>query len=215
MQKSTGSFPFWYILIFVPMVTSQVVRLYQTTALGWLICDYAGRLGALAILALIPMARATAYRQQPPLRTSWLETVLWSITLVIVYPFFSAWVAPTINAWIPHTRLGHSPSLHGWLNIFDLTAGLALVAYHEEIVFRRCAQAVLNFRGCKDITMIFLSSLLFTAYHWTTGIGNMVAVFFFGIYVMLFLRRTGALWPIVLTHFLVDVVNFSGIINFL
>jgi hypothetical protein len=36
--------------------------------------------------------------------------------------------------------LGGYPELHGWLHIFDAIFGLALVAYTEEIVFRRCAR---------------------------------------------------------------------------
>jgi uncharacterized protein len=32
------------------------------------------------------------------------------------------------------------PEAHGWLHIVDTVFGLALVAYSEEIVFRRCAR---------------------------------------------------------------------------
>jgi hypothetical protein len=35
---------------------------------------------------------------------------------------------------------GAYPEAHGWLHIVDAVFGLALVAYSEEIVFRRCAR---------------------------------------------------------------------------
>jgi membrane protease YdiL (CAAX protease family) len=83
-----------------------------------------------------------------------------------------------------------------------------LVAYHEEIVFRRCASEIFGASG-NDVFRILASSLLFTAYHWWTGITQMSAMFFFGICMMIFLMRTGAIWPLVLTHYLVDLIWFS------
>lgn len=202
------SIPLWFLAALIPMVLSQLVRLQQAAAEGWLICDYAGRLATLLFLLAIPQARVIAYRRYP-LQTSWWETGLWIVILVAGFPLFSAWVRSFVGAWIPHTQLGHYPAPQGWLNVFDLTAGLALVAYHEEIFFRRCARAVFNCGWGDGAMMIGLSAFLFAAYHWTTGLGNMVAVFLFGVYTMCFLRRTGALWPVVLAHFLVDVITFS------
>ena len=47
----------WFAAAFVPMVGSQLLRLQQSDPLVWAACDYAGRLGALAVLAAIPAAR--------------------------------------------------------------------------------------------------------------------------------------------------------------
>ncbi len=196
------------------MVLSQIVRLEQTTAAGWIVCDYAGRIGALLVLAAIPAARAIAFQRQP-LRVSWGEVLLWMAALVLIDPFFSRWLVPLVNSWISHTRIGHYVAPSGWLNLLDLSFGLALVAVHEEIVFRRCARAVLSLWWGDGAVMVMVSSLLFAAYHWTTGLGNIVAVFFFGLYAMLFYKRVGALWPMMVAHFLVDLVDFSGVINYL
>ena len=202
--------PLWFIAAFVPMVASQVIRLHQTSPLYWLLCDYSGRIGALLILAAIPAARAVAFRPQR-LLTSWWETALWIVGLPVLFGTVCQWVSHSINYLIPHTLLGLFPAPQGWLNVFDLTAGLTLVAYHEETIFRRCAREVFN-PVCGDgAIMVVLTSLLFAAYHWTTGLGNIAATFIFALFAMLGLRRTGALWPLVMAHFLTDFVRFTGI----
>ena len=53
--------------------------------------------------------------------------------------------------------------------------------------------------------MIIIASMLFASYHWWTGIGSIVTVMLFGILTMLFYRRAGALWPVVMSHYLADV----------
>jgi membrane protease YdiL (CAAX protease family) len=190
------------------MVASQIVRLHQTDATAWIATDYAGRIGALAVLAAIPAARAVAYRREA-LRIGWLELVIWVAALVAFYRFPCDDVRILIDKVLPGTKLGDYPEPHGWLNLVDLSFGLALVAIHEEIVFRRCARAVFADGDGKTWTVIFGSALIFAAYHWTTGLGNIVAAAMFGIPAMAFYHRSGALWPVILAHFLTDVVEFS------
>jgi hypothetical protein len=50
---------------------------------------------------------------------------------------------------------------------------------------------------------------LFGAYHWWTGIGNIVEAALIGVMLMLFYRRTAALWPVVLGHYLTDIADFA------
>jgi hypothetical protein len=50
---------------------------------------------------------------------------------------------------------------------------------------------------------------LFGAYHWWTGIGNIVEAVLIGVLLMLFYRRSGALWPVVLARYLTDIVDFG------
>jgi hypothetical protein len=204
---SSRAFPIWFILAFLPMLVSQIIRLQQDTALAWLLCDYAGRLGTLLILFSIPQARVVAFRTQA-LRTSWWETTLWIIGMPLFSFTIEHWISSGINGWIPNTALGRYPEAEGGLWLFDVTVGVALVAFHEEILFRRCARAVFGPMVGDGAWMVILTSLLFAAYHWWTGLGNIAAVFIFGLYAMLFLRRTGAIWPLVVGHFLTDAIAF-------
>jgi hypothetical protein len=190
------------------MVISQIIRLDQYSPLAWLFWDYAGRIGALFVLLAFPQARAIAFQRQP-LRTSWWETILWVVGMALLSLTVTHWISEDINAWMPGTALGGYPKVQGELWLFDMTVGVALVGFHEEILFRRCARAVFRPWVGDGARMVILTAFLFAAYHWWTGLGNIASVFVFGIYAMLFLRRTGAIWPLVLGHFLTDAIAFS------
>ena len=53
------------------------------------------------------------------------------------------------------------------------------------------------------------SALLFAAYHWWTGLGNVTLAFLFGIVAMIAYRRCRTLWPVVVGHYLADLVSFA------
>ncbi len=168
--------PVLLFISLVPSILSQCVRLQQTTALGWILCDYSGRLGTLLVLAIIPVTRRIAFRKEL-IRISAIETALWVSVFVCLYPIVNYWINTVVNASVPGTRLQTYITPTGWLRLFDLTVGLALVAYHEEVFFRRCLWQVVN-RYFTGFLGIFICSAAFALYHWTTGVGNMVAVFF-------------------------------------
>jgi uncharacterized protein len=84
-----------------------------------------------------------------------------------------------------------------------------LVAYSEEVVFRRCARHLFQIYLNDGYALVVVTSLLFGAYHWWTGFGNIVEAVLIGILLMLFYRRSAALWPVVLGHYLTDVVDFA------
>jgi uncharacterized protein len=93
--------------------------------------------------------------------------------------------------------------------IVDVVFGLALVAYSEEIVFRRCARHLFQIYLNDGYALLVVTSLLFGAYHWWTGIGNIVEAVLIGVLLMLFYRRSVALWPVVLAHYMTDIVDFA------
>jgi hypothetical protein len=66
--------------VLAPMIVSQVMRLHQHEAFGWIAFDYAGRLGALVVAAAIPSVRMVALRwEQTHICPS--ETALWVVGL--------------------------------------------------------------------------------------------------------------------------------------
>jgi CAAX protease family protein len=200
--------PIWFAAALVPMVASQIVRLHQHDPETWIFWDYAGRLGGLSILAAIPSARAVAFRWERRRMVLW-KVVFWIAGIVAADHYLGGWARRTINTALPATVLGVHPQPSGWLYLVDVVFGLALVAYSEEIVFRRCAGHVFqNYLGNSHL-LVFVTSLLFGAYHWWTGIGNIVEATMIGVLLMLFLQRSEALWPVVLGHYLTDVVDFA------
>jgi membrane protease YdiL (CAAX protease family) len=185
------------------------MRLHQHTAADWLVWDYTGRIAALAILAAVPAARAVAYRREQR-RISLLEIGVWIAGLVLL-DRLAQWPRRLINAAFPATVIGEYPHPTGWLNAFDLVFGLALVAASEEIIFRRLLRNASQPYMGDGAVAVLVTSLIFGAYHWWAGIGNVLLATTIGTLLMVMYRRSGALWPIVLAHYLVDLIAFSGV----
>jgi uncharacterized protein len=198
----------WFAAALVPMVTSQIVRLHQHDPGTWIFWDYAGRLGGLSILAAIPSARAVAF-QWTRLRMALWKVVLWIAGLVVADHYLGGWARRTINTALPATVLGVYPQNSGWLYLVDVVFGLALVAYSEEIVFRRCARHVFQTYVGNGSLLVLVTSLLFGSYHWWTGVGNIVEATMMGALLMVFFLRSEALWPVVLGHYVTDIVDFA------
>jgi membrane protease YdiL (CAAX protease family) len=199
--------PVWFAIALVPMVASQLLRLQQTDPYIWVLFDYAGRLGALAVLFAVPAARKAAFRFEP-LRIPWWEVALWAVGIAVLDHVAGAWIRQTINAAVPALVLGRYPATQGALHVIDIAFGLALVAWHEEIMFRRYARDVLsNYLG-DGFAMVAVTSLLFGIYHWWSGPGTVAEAAVIGAVLMLLYRRAGALWPAVLAHYLTDIVDF-------
>jgi membrane protease YdiL (CAAX protease family) len=154
------------------MVASQIVRLHQHEAVGWLLWDYAGRLVGLALLATIPSARAVAFSRHERRLPFW-KIVAWIAGIVLADVYLVRWTRMT-NAAFPITVLGSYPRPSGWLYSFDLVFGLVLVAFSEEIVFRRCAAHALRSHLGNGSLLILATSLLFGFYHWWAGLGHIV-----------------------------------------
>jgi hypothetical protein len=94
--------PVWFVAVLVPMVVSQIVRLEQSDAATWIFCDYAGRLGALAVLGAIPSAQTVAFRAKR-LRMSRWEAGIWVVGIVLVDHYLCGWIRRTINTALPAT----------------------------------------------------------------------------------------------------------------
>ena len=200
--------PAWFIAALLPMVASQLVRLQQTEPAAWIACDYAGRIGALAVLAIIPAARAIAF-QKSRLAISWWEVAAWILATVFVDRLLDGVISKAFGPALANTRIATYPVTTGWLYVIDIAFGLALVAISEEILFRRCARCVLQPYLGSGVAMIAASALLFGAYHWWTGIGNIISVTLIGVMLMVFYMRSKALWPVVTAHYVTNIVAFA------
>jgi hypothetical protein len=195
----------WFLLALVPAVASQIVRMGQTDPVAWAACDYAGRLGTLAVLAAIPAARNVAFARETR-KVSWSELAIWVACLLAFELIVSRSMAWIIDAVIPGTQLTASFRYPDWLYAVDVTFGIALVAYQEEVLFRRCARVVLSTKLGGGTMMVIASALLFGSYHWSRGLGTIITAALFGIIAMMFYLRAGVLWPLVLVHYVTDVM---------
>jgi uncharacterized protein len=167
--------------------------------------DYAMRIVALALLALSPV-RAAVFRRETLRVTS--GQLVASLLIAGVAIFLIALVERTLWDILPDLSLGHYPRTMGWLYRLDLTFGLALVAIHEELIFRRLARLAFSRLG-DGRAMIAATSLVFALYHWWTGPLNILMVLLIGAVLMLLYRAVGALWPAMAVHYCVDLYAFA------
>jgi membrane protease YdiL (CAAX protease family) len=195
----------WFLLALVPAVVSQIVRLRQTDPVAWIASEYAGRLGSLAVLVIITAARTTAFAREH-VKISWLELGLWIICVTAFELVVARPISLMIDAAVPGMRLTTQPHLPNWLYAIDITFGVALVAYQEEVIFRRCARTVLRQSLGDGTAMVVAASLMFGCYHWSKGAGTITGAIMFGLVAMPFYRRAGALWPVVLVHYIIDAL---------
>jgi membrane protease YdiL (CAAX protease family) len=208
LRVEPRSVPWWLLAAVAPMLMSEIVRLRLLDPLAWIACDYVGRIIALSVLVVVPAARRIAFAGEP-MRRWWWEVALWVIGLVAFDRIVDHAVSDAVNTIYPGTRLGEYPSPRGLLFAVDISIGLALVAYSEEVIFRRCARVALaKFIG-DGWAIVLVTAALFAAYHWWSGVGNIAATMLFGVAAMLCYRRLGVLSPVVLAHYLCDAANFS------
>lgn len=193
----------WFVAALAVMVASQLVRLFQTEPLAWIFCDYAGRVGALLVLVAVPRARVVAFGQGQRTLAAWKLPL--GIIGLAVFDRLGWYVCYRL---LSNHAFGVYPAPHGWLRLVDLTLGLALVAFSEEIMFRRCARSVLQATFGDGALMVIATSVLFAGYHWTFGSSTMAAAGLFGVVAMLFYMRSNVIWPLVVAHYLADILAF-------
>ena len=194
----------WFWIVFAVSTVFQGVRLVQDSPGSWLAIDYAMRIVSLALLAFSPV-RAAVFRREPRRVNS--EQLVASLLIAGVAIFLIVLIGRKLSDILPDLSFGHYPRTTGWLHRFDLAFGIALVAIHEELVFRRLAR--LAFSRLEDgFAMIAATSLVFALYHWWTGPWNVLMVAVVGVVLMMLYRAVGALWPAILMHYCVDLYAF-------
>ena len=215
-----------FALAILAMVPTQIYRLFQVDPFPWLMADYAGRIAAISVLLALPAGRwcLRRFRTSGP-RTDrlrpgllgglpggslpgvgLLEAGLWVGGIVLL---FHATPLDTLLAEIlPETALGGYPRPTGWLYSVDLTLGLALVAVHEELVFRKLGYQALKSILRSEFAIVIVSALIFGLYHWWRGAPGIIGAALYGLVAMPCYRLTGTLWPAILAHFLIDCIAF-------
>jgi membrane protease YdiL (CAAX protease family) len=201
----------WQLLIcfacaILAMLPTQIVRLYMTEPFLWLTADYGGRLLSISAILILP-AGQWCLRQKGRLRVDPSEAFMWIVLFVFLFKMTP--LDRILGSLMPGTALGIYPQPSGGLYLFDLTLGIALVTFQEELVFRKLAYHALRRVTASESAIVLVSSIIFTAFHWWTGIGNMIGVALFSVLAMPCYRRTGSLWPICIAHYLLDFMAFA------
>ena len=173
----------------------------------WLGADYGFKVAALALVILLtPLRRAAADQNLTVTRTEAILLVL--VASAFIISVFDV-IYPLIDESIPDTALQEMPEIRSasvfWL---DITAGLALTAIAEELVFRRLFYNVLRPFFTSSVPFVLASAVVFGLIHWSGGVANVVSAAIAGVALMALMLRTGSVVPAIVAHYLVNFVLF-------
>jgi membrane protease YdiL (CAAX protease family) len=112
-----------------------------------------------------------------------------------------------------YRALGRMPTIESpmwhWL---DLTFGLILVGIFEELIFRGYMHSFLSRFFQNHLIIIGLSAVAFGFIHWSGGLHKIIITGIIGAIFMALYVRTRSLPAIMLAHFAINFIDFSGFI---
>lgn len=194
-----------YALAVIPFFANDVGFILAENAGTWLAVDYGSKLAALAVVALAPSLRRTVQEGSGRPRAPWHAAVAAAVISVIAIALFAAIDALGLDR---DTMLqAFYPLDETWLLAFDLTAGLAITAVAEELLFRRLFLDV--FRKRLAVPALYgASAALFAAIHWSNGLGTMGGALLTGLMLLWLTRRCGTVLPAIAAHYVINLVLF-------
>ncbi len=196
------------VLIGLIIFLNEATYVQPTSYEQWLVKDYSVRVLVLLIVFGFPSFRrqvATLFR----LNVSVGRLVIIAIGIPAI-DFFLHYVliGPIAFELFPKPPFIYPKSTPGFLHGFDLTVGLVLVAVSEETIFRVVLPKFIERFTTSRFWIVLISSFLFSAVHWTNGVGNSVEAFLIGIVFILSIYWSGSVVPAMLGHYLTDLFYF-------
>lgn len=97
-------------------------------------------------------------------------------------------------------------------NWIDLTMGLLLVGVVEELVFRGYMVTFINRFTENSTVIVAISAVIFGLAHWSLGLHAVLITSIIGAVFMIVYLKTRALPPIMLAHFVINFIDFAGVV---
>lgn len=197
----------WFLLAYLPFFLNDFLLIHVTRWQEFLLVDYGTR--ALVLLALLapPALRAVALRREP-LTAGPLAVTLLIVGCVAFDRLVQGGLAQLLEDLLPKTRQFAFPEAPPGIKQLDLLAGVMIVALTEELLCRRCAKIVLRPYLPSDGWLIAISALMFGAMHWSHGLAGILYITLTGAVMMGVYLKVGAIWPLIVAHYLIDVIAF-------
>jgi len=197
------------LLVLAPFYINDFFLIEAKTADMWLWVDYASRILALALLFLV----AADWRQA--LRENGIGNLPKSALAFVAATAIGLGVTSLLEPWIdarfPFAALQAFPGYdNDRQRMLDLTLGIALVALSEEVIFRwYLDKALSGLIGSKSISLI-VGAAFFGLIHWSQSLAGIAGAFVIGLAFGAIYRQSGSIWPLVIAHYVIDVVEYSG-----
>jgi uncharacterized protein len=211
-----------FAFVAAPFFLNDFLFIASQTAAQWLAADYGSKVLALAVLFAVPGFRAIALASfarpraadpaiaDPRTALAWAWGMATAVLAAALIVGLDNGVAMPLADALPDMALFAYPAIETpALYWFDLSAGLALTAVAEELVFRTVARDVLARLFASEAAVVVISALIFAAIHWANGVGGLVLAFIAGVVLMAVYRRTGSIVPAMVAHFLVNLWDFA------
>lgn len=112
-----------------------------------------------------------------------------------------------------YSPLGGMPAITSpvW-NWVDLTLGLLMVGIFEELVFRGFMHTFIRRYTENSFAIVVISSVVFGLIHWSLGLHAVLITSTIGAVFMIAYLKTRSLPAIMLAHFAINFIDFSGVV---
>lgn len=112
-----------------------------------------------------------------------------------------------------YPALGGMPAITSpFWNGVDLTLGLLAVGIMEELIFRGFINHFLRRYTTNPAAIVAISAAAFGLIHWSQGLNAVLVTAVIGAVFMLAYLRTRSLLAIMLAHFMINFIDFAGVI---
>lgn len=207
---------FWILIILCsPFYLNDLSNIFVKDWRLWLLIDYTGA-KLFPLLVMLYLIRNRILRPaafiglQRPSAVSCLSVVV----IAVLSALFIEQNGPLLlKRFFRDLPLGSIPTipdpLWKWI---DLSAGLLLVGALEEAVFRGYFFSFLRQYTCRSSIFIVISAVAFGFIHWSGGLHQIILTAAVGAVFMLLYLRTYSLPAIIMSHFIVNFIDYAGII---
>lgn len=197
------------ILAYLPYYLNDFANIFVTDYPLWAGIDYATRILILLFLFYALQRKALTTTDLgltwPPAKSFALWT-LGTIAVSMAYLYLSEFI---LAPYFPKGAIGSVPiDVNSPIFLFDSTVGLILVGFSEEIVCRGLTLSTLRHR-LSTPALYVTSALLFSLMHWSLSTHTLVDAFIYGLIFVPATLATGSIWPVTVTHFLVNFVLYN------
>ncbi|MBC8211770.1 MAG: CPBP family intramembrane metalloprotease [Gammaproteobacteria bacterium] len=202
------------VLLVSPFYLNDFASIYIKDWHLWLFIDYVGvKFFPLMLITWLILSKKMRMFEFGLIRQSVASFVTTFVILTLVGTLIDQNGYTFLTRLPGYSPLGYMPTIDNpaW-NWIDLMFGLMLVGVLEELVFRAYMYTFLIRFTHKIPVIITFSALAFGLIHWSLGLHAVLITSLIGAVFMFAYIKTRALPPLILAHFVINFIDFSGVI---